>query len=189
MLIADSTNLLTYTSETALDALTLTVTDEAGDEVTVAAVPVSTDDLVWTVTLQSDEITDALLYQRLKLAWRLVAGDQVRTDVEYHEVTEDGIERRGSAVPVVQWPIYVASGWDIVREITFGRCDTDTDNQAAVRDAVRRAADALYAADTGVTSEKLGSYSYTLGRARTEGDAYGAAINALRGTGLTYRGI
>lgn len=99
---------------------------------------------------------------------------------------------REGPIPEAEWPRYRAEAHDILRGVTFGESETQTDADilAAIDKAVYRTADALYAADTGVVSERIGSYSFSrAGVTMTRADAVSVAVKALSGTGLTYRGL
>lgn len=117
------------------------------------------------------------------------------TDLSY----ADYLARGGSDIPEASWATYLARARRLVRDITRGRSETIATDETeaaeitrlseAVNDALCRAADALYSAETGITSERIGSYSYTRGNAATKADAASEVIAALATTGLTYVGL
>lgn len=106
----------------------------------------------------------------------------------------------GATVPASAWRRYRADAWRVLQDVTYGRVDdpgtyiTDATAlalaEASINEAVFRTADALYRLENdNMQSGKLGNYSYTRGTVRTQADADAVAMRALRGTGLTYRGV
>ena len=94
-------------------------------------------------------------------------------------------------IPEDDWPRFRAEAFATIIDVTLGRSEeaTSESDLAAIEQAVFRTADALYAAETGVISESLGSYSYTRPEALTRVDAENVAERALARTGMCYRGL
>lgn len=94
-------------------------------------------------------------------------------------------------IPEADWARLEFQALEVIREVTMGRNEetTDAGDLARLDVALYRVADALYAAETGVVSESLGGYSYTVANPPTRFDAPNVAIRALGGTGLVYRGL
>lgn len=96
----------------------------------------------------------------------------------------------GRDIPHEKWERYAAEAARVVMDATMRRArDAFDDHAEQITDALLRVAEALYAADTGVVSESLGGYSYSVAEPPTRRDAAHVAVMALSGTGLTYRGL
>lgn len=97
-----------------------------------------------------------------------------------------------ATIPEGEWRRWRNEAKRVVRDVTRGR-DLDSadyaDDVYAIQDAICRAADKLYEAEHAVSSEKLGSYSYTKANTPSEDDAARVARAALVGTGLAYSGL
>ena len=195
-MIAASTNRVRI--DTDADSATLTMT-ASGSEVELSG-EVKPDDDGFHLDVTADEAP--ALYAEVWLDWELrrVADGttQVRTVRLYDwvldfETSPAYAEYRatGGTVPVESWRRYHHEALAVVEAMTMGRSAevTSKGDIAAVDKAICVAADALYAADMGVVSERLSNYSVQYSGGYTRSDAETAVLRALSGTGLTYRGL
>jgi len=195
MLIA-STNRVRI--DTDADSATLTMT-ASGGEVALSG-EVASDEDGFYIDVLADEVPE--LYSEVILDWRLTRiedwTNQVRTVRLYDWVLDFETEpayaeyrATGGSVPPESWRRYHAAADSLVETMTMGRSAevTSESDIEAVEKAVCAAADALYAADTGVVSERLANYSVQYSGRYTRSDAEAAVLRALSGTGLTYRGL
>lgn len=180
-------------SSAALFEVAGTVVDTADGTFSVTLQATDTEDLDegdWTVQV-IDTDSALMLYEfGFEAAYRITAvADQVARGVlrlPYSAYLEAG----GSDIPGSSWDKYAAQSARVVKDATMGRAEVSfDDHEDALTEAVLRVAEALYAADTGIVSESLAGYSYTVADAPTRRDAYAVAVMALGGTGLTYRGL
>ncbi|MDZ4181152.1 MAG: hypothetical protein U1E29_18270 [Coriobacteriia bacterium] len=104
---------------------------------------------------------------------------------------ESYVSRGVSPIPEADWVGYREEAWRVLRAVSQGQAGdvTDAADIEKVREALCMTADALYSVKTGVTSERIGSYAYTLGQSLTIADAHRVATDGLSGMGLTYRGL
>jgi hypothetical protein len=91
MLIAGSTNLLSYTLESEGEAVTpdsvaVAITDASGDAVTFTDTPVAA--IPCTLTLGADEVPVSAVGTNWSIAWTVVYNGQTLRDVEVAEVAE-----------------------------------------------------------------------------------------------------
>lgn len=91
----------------------------------------------------------------------------------------------GGAVPADEFDRYLALAREVLRRVTFGRDTTAHTDRVNV--ALTHTIDALNTLG-GFTGESLGSYSYSK-PATTQRDVDTVCVDALAGTGLTYRGM
>lgn len=82
--IAESTNLLTYTpSVFPVDSLSVTITDENGDTLDIAGSPVADEEAEnYTLTIASSELDADLVDTWLTVTWSVEHDGTVLSDVE-----------------------------------------------------------------------------------------------------------
>ena len=97
------------------------------------------------------------------------------------------------SIPEARWTRYSISANRVIKTITHGRSELEqtAEDLALLAEALCVAAEALYAADTFVASEKVGGYqvNFFASTAPTREDAYVEARRVLKGTGLTFSGL
>ncbi len=119
-LIANSGGRVAFTLSETPDTADITITDEAGDPVTVAATA-TIDGATVTRDIAADEVGAFGSTWRIACEW--TAGGQTRTDVEYADIVEDD--------PPLPWPV----NFSTVR----ARLDIDTRDDAMLADLLSEA--------------------------------------------------